>query len=147
MSSWRRIEKKIGPIVWEVKKYWGEEYPANSKRKANWIGDISSGNCLLKRVIEWKKDGSIEMKGRRGRRHKQVLDDLTETLWNRKLKEEALDRLALEEAMDLLTDKLRNERWPGTLYMPTSHILPHTNTSLQRVAKSPYVIWELLTRI
>jgi hypothetical protein len=33
-------------------------------------------NCLLKHVIEGKLEGRIEMTGRRGRRHKQLLDDL-----------------------------------------------------------------------
>jgi hypothetical protein len=43
-------------------------------------------------VIEEKLEGRIEMKGRRGRRHKQLLDDLKEKRRYRKLKEEALDR-------------------------------------------------------
>jgi hypothetical protein len=42
------------------------------RRKANWIGHILRRNCLLKHVIE----GRIEMTGRRGRRRKQLLDDL-----------------------------------------------------------------------
>jgi hypothetical protein len=43
-------------------------------------------------VIEGKLEGRIEMTGRRGRRRKQLLDDLKEKrrYWN--LKEEALDR-------------------------------------------------------
>jgi hypothetical protein len=57
-------------------------------RKANWIGHIWSRNCLLKHVIEGKKGGS----GRRGRRRKQLLDDLKEKKGYWKLKEEALDR-------------------------------------------------------
>jgi ATP/maltotriose-dependent transcriptional regulator MalT len=53
------------------------------RRKANWICHI----CLLKYVLE----GKIEGTGGRGRRHKQLLDDLkvTRRYWN--LKEEALD--------------------------------------------------------
>jgi hypothetical protein len=39
-----------------------------------------------------KSDGRIEMTGRRGRRRKQLLDDLKEKRRYRKLKEEALDR-------------------------------------------------------
>jgi hypothetical protein len=35
-------------------------------------------NCLLKHVIEEKLEGRIEMTGRRGRRRKQLLDDLKE---------------------------------------------------------------------
>jgi hypothetical protein len=48
------------------------------RRKANWIGHILRRNCLLKHVIEGKFEGRIEMTGRRGRRRKQLLDDLKE---------------------------------------------------------------------
>jgi hypothetical protein len=48
------------------------------RRKANWIGHILRRNCLLKQVIEGKLEGRIEMTGRRGRRRKQLLDDLKE---------------------------------------------------------------------
>ena len=41
-----------------------------SKRKANWIGHILRGNCLLQRVIEGKIKGGIEVTGRRGRRRR-----------------------------------------------------------------------------
>jgi hypothetical protein len=43
-------------------------------------------------VIEGKLEGRIEMKGRRGRRRKQLLDDLKEKRRYWKLKEEALYR-------------------------------------------------------
>jgi hypothetical protein len=62
------------------------------RRKANWIGHILRRNCLLKQVIEGKLEGRIEMTGRRVRRRKQLLDDLTEKRRCWKLKEEALDR-------------------------------------------------------
>jgi hypothetical protein len=56
-------------------------------------------------VIEGKLEGRIEMTGRRGRRVKQLLDDLKEKRRYWKLNEEALDsslwRIALEEATDL----------------------------------------------
>jgi hypothetical protein len=48
------------------------------RRKANWIGHILRRNCLLKHVIEGKLEGRIEMTGERGRRRKQLLDDLKE---------------------------------------------------------------------
>jgi hypothetical protein len=48
-------------------------------RKANWIGHILRRDCLLKHVIEGKIEGRIEMTGRRGRRRKQLLDDLEKT--------------------------------------------------------------------
>jgi hypothetical protein len=62
------------------------------RRKANWIGHILRRSCLLKYVIEGKLQGRIEMTGRRGRRHKQLLDDLKEKRRYWKLKEESLDR-------------------------------------------------------
>jgi hypothetical protein len=43
-------------------------------------------------VIEGKLEGRIEMTGRRGRRRKQLLDDLKEKRRYWKLKEKALDR-------------------------------------------------------
>jgi hypothetical protein len=42
------------------------------RRKDYWIGQIACRNCLLKQVIEGKILGT----GRRGRRHKQLLDKL-----------------------------------------------------------------------
>jgi hypothetical protein len=62
------------------------------RRKANWIGHIWRRNCLLKHVIEGKLEGRIEMTGRRGRRRKQLLDNLKEKKRYWKLKEEALER-------------------------------------------------------
>jgi hypothetical protein len=72
-----------------MKKYYTE---STKRRKANWIGHILRRNCLLKHVIEGKLEGRIEMTGRRGRRHKHLLDDLKEKKRCWKLKEEALDR-------------------------------------------------------
>jgi hypothetical protein len=48
------------------------------RRTANWIGHILRRNCLLKHVIEGQLEGRIEVTGRRGRRRKQLLDDLKE---------------------------------------------------------------------
>jgi len=63
-----------------------------SKRKANWIGHILRRNCLLQRVIEGKIKGGIDVTGRRGRRRRNLLNDLKERRWYCHLKEEALDR-------------------------------------------------------
>jgi hypothetical protein len=63
-----------------------------SKRKAMWIGQILRRNCLLKRVIEGKIKGEIEVTRRRGRRRRKLLDDLKERRGYSQLKEEALDR-------------------------------------------------------
>jgi hypothetical protein len=48
-------------------------------------------NCLLKNDVEGKIEGRIEVTGRRGRRRKQILDDLEEKRGFWKLKEEALE--------------------------------------------------------
>jgi hypothetical protein len=61
------------------------------RRNANWTGHIWRRNCLLKYVIEGRLEGRIKMTGRRGRRRKQLLDDLKEKRRYCKLKEEALD--------------------------------------------------------
>jgi len=63
------------------------------RRRANRIGPNLHTNCLLKRVIKGKIDGRIEVTGRRGRRRKQVQDDLKEKTGYWKLKEKALDRI------------------------------------------------------
>jgi hypothetical protein len=62
------------------------------KPKANWIGYILRRNCLLKRVIEGKIQGGIEVTGRRGRRRRKLLNELKERRGYSHLKEEALDR-------------------------------------------------------
>jgi hypothetical protein len=49
-------------------------------------------NCFLNHAIEGKIEGRIRVAGRRGRRHKNLLDDLKEKRGYWKLKEEALDR-------------------------------------------------------
>jgi hypothetical protein len=61
------------------------------RRKANWIGNILCRDCLLKHIIEGKIEGRIEVTGIRGRRRKQLPDDLKEKIEYWKLKEEALD--------------------------------------------------------
>ena len=60
------------------------------RRKANWIGRMLRRNCLLKHVIEGKIRRNVT--GRRGRRCKQLLDDLEEWRGHWKWKEEAVDR-------------------------------------------------------
>jgi hypothetical protein len=44
-------------------------------RKTDWIGRILRRNCVLEHVIE----GKIKGTGRRGRRLKQILDEMRET--------------------------------------------------------------------
>jgi hypothetical protein len=54
--------------------------------EARWIGHILRRNCLLKHVTEEKVEGTR----RRGRRHKQLLDDLKEKRGYWKMNEVAL---------------------------------------------------------
>jgi hypothetical protein len=75
--SWRRMEK----ISWSdlVRKekalHRGKEerniLQTIQRRKANWICHILRWNCLLKHVIEGKRD----VTGRQGRKRKLPLDD------------------------------------------------------------------------
>ena len=58
----------------------------------NWIGHILRGKCLLNHVIDGNLEGKRVVKRRRGRRRKQLLDELKEKRGYWKLKGEALDR-------------------------------------------------------
>jgi hypothetical protein len=49
-------------------------------------------NCFLQRVIEGKIKGGTGVTGRRGRRHRKLLDDLKDRRGYFHLKEESLDR-------------------------------------------------------
>jgi hypothetical protein len=48
-------------------------------RKTNWSGHIWIRNCLLKHVIQGKIEVRTKGTERRGRRRKQLVDDLKET--------------------------------------------------------------------
>jgi hypothetical protein len=61
------------------------------RKKPNWTGHMSRRKCVLKHIIGGKIEGRTEVTGRRGRRRKQLQDDLKETTGYRKLKQEALD--------------------------------------------------------
>ena len=60
-------------------------------RKVTWICRILRRNCLLKHVVEGEMEGRIQIMKRRGRRYKQVQDDLKAARGFGKLKGEALD--------------------------------------------------------
>jgi hypothetical protein len=49
-------------------------------------------NCLLRQVIEGKIKGGKEVKGRRGRRRRKLLDGLKERRGYSHMKKETLDR-------------------------------------------------------
>ena len=67
-----------------MKKYYKESrrrgisHIQSERRQTNWIGHISRSNCLLKHVIEGKLEGGIEGTGIRGRKYRQLADDLKE---------------------------------------------------------------------
>jgi hypothetical protein len=61
------------------------------KRKANWIGHMLRRNCILRRVIEGRVKGEMEVTRRRGRRCEKLLDDLKDRRGYSHLKEEALN--------------------------------------------------------
>ena len=86
----------MGPIMWEMKKCY-LELERNilheiRKWKANWIDHILRRNCPLKQVIEGKIKGEMEVRRRRGRRRKKLLDDLKNRRGHSQLKEEVPDR-------------------------------------------------------
>ena len=61
-------------------------------RKTKRIGHNLGRKCFLKNAIEGKIEGRTQVRGRRDRRRKQLLDDFKETREYSTLKEEALDR-------------------------------------------------------
>ena len=98
MWCWRRMEK----IIWtdhvrneEVLLRVNEQrniLREIRKRKAEWIGHILRRIFLLQQVIEGKIKRKMEVLRRRGRRRKELLDDLKDRRGYCQLKEEALDR-------------------------------------------------------
>jgi hypothetical protein len=61
-----RNEEMLQRVKWEK-----NILPTTKIRKSIWIGHILGKNWLLKHVTE----GNTEVKGRRGRNRKQLLDD------------------------------------------------------------------------
>jgi hypothetical protein len=96
MWCWRRMEISwTDRVTNEVLHRFAVErdiVQAIKRRRANWIGQFFCRNCLLKRAIERKIEGAIEVMGRLGKRSKQLLYDIKEIRRYWKLKDEALDR-------------------------------------------------------
>jgi len=67
-------------------------YPSTHFFPVSRIGHILCRNCFLQQVIEGNIKGGIEVRGRRGRRRRKLLDDLKKRRGYSHLKEEALDR-------------------------------------------------------
>jgi hypothetical protein len=57
----------------------GNRVRTEKRRNGDLIGHILRRNCPLKHVTEGKIKGRTELTGIRGRRRKQLLDDLKET--------------------------------------------------------------------
>jgi hypothetical protein len=88
MWCWRRTERVNNEAVLHRVKEERNILHTIRQRKAKWIWHILRRNCLLSHVIEGKIIGTR----RRGRRRKQLLDDLKEARGYWKLKEETQDR-------------------------------------------------------
>ena len=93
MWCWRKKEKIIWTdsmkdvdVLHRVKQEMNILHSIQ-RRKSNWNGQILRRNWLLQQIIEGKIDGTE----RRGKRYKQLLDDL-KAKTKRKLKEKALYR-------------------------------------------------------
>ena len=109
MSFWRSME-----ISWTdqvrnevvLQSTRGEGYRAQSKKKEGQLDWLHIAQELSSEyVIEGQTERRKEETGRRGRRWKQLLDDIKEATGCWKLNEEAVDRAVrrtgLEEAMGL----------------------------------------------
>jgi hypothetical protein len=94
MWCWRRMEKiswtdrvNNDAVLHRVKEEINILHKIR-RRKANWIEHMLHRNCLLSHIFEGKIIGTK----RRGRRCKQLLDELKEAGKYWQLKEEAQDR-------------------------------------------------------
>ena len=63
-----------------------------SKQEVNWIGHILRRHCPVQQVNEGNINGGIKVTGGRGRRCRELPDNLKERRGYSHLKEEALDR-------------------------------------------------------
>jgi hypothetical protein len=85
MWCWRRMEKiswadhvRNEEVLLSVKELRNIVHEM-CEQKAIWIGHILYRNCLLQQVIEGKIKGGLEVTGRRGRRHRKLLNGLKES--------------------------------------------------------------------
>jgi len=73
--------------------------------KANRIGNILRRNCLIKHIIEGKREGKVKVTRRLRRRRKELLDDLKAKVyienWMTKYYITLSGELTLEDSMDL----------------------------------------------
>jgi hypothetical protein len=117
----------------------------------NRTGHILHRNCLLKHVIEGKIDGRMEVTGRRGRRCKQLLDDLKRSQGYWKLKRDALDRTMRgtrfgkvygsvvrlqNELSDSFAARMLGELWLGS-WLPGNFLFSKAPRMMLRTTKAP----------
>jgi len=87
---------RIEEVLQRVKEKWNVIYTI-ARWEFSLIDHVLHMNCFLK-YIEGKIGGRIEVTGRRGRKCKQLLEDLQEEGGYWKLKEESLNRNTGERA-------------------------------------------------
>jgi hypothetical protein len=124
------VLERMEKISWtdrvKSEKYYMQSRKAISyiikNRKANRAGHTLSWNCLQKQVTEGKTERMIEVTVRRGRRYKQLLDDLREKrqLWK-----------VEQEAKDLRLGRIRNELMNGSINQLHS-LFVYINTQRQK---------------
>jgi len=92
MEDLRWTDRVTNEVVLHRVKEKRNTLYALKRKKANRIRHISGRNCILKHVIEEKIETKMDGSGRRGRRPKQLLDDLFEKSRHWNMKQEALHR-------------------------------------------------------
>jgi len=70
------------------------------------MGHVFRRYCILNHIVEGKTEGRIKVTGRRGKRRRQLTDDLKEKTGHRRLKAEKLDLLYGEGDRGSTVDKL-----------------------------------------
>jgi hypothetical protein len=89
-----------------------KEYPTyHKKKKANCIGHILRSNCLLKHANE----GKVEVTGRRGRRRKQLLDDIKEKEWIIEIERDSTGSHRVENSLWKRLWTCRTREWMNEL--------------------------------
>jgi len=140
MWCWRRMEKiswtdcvRNEEVLLRVKEQRNILHEIR-KRKGKWIGHILRRNCLLQRVIEWKIKRGIEVRGRRGRRRRKLLEDLKGRRGYSHLKEEALNHTVWRARFgrDLGPVVRQTAKWMRRHIHPTPPQPPELSDSLSK---------------
>jgi len=98
MWCWRRMEKSVGLIMWEIKMHYlesrsrGISYMKYVNGRRTGLVTFCDETAFYNGLLKERYKGGIEVTGRQGRRRRKLLDDLKERRGYSHLKEEALDR-------------------------------------------------------